>query len=204
MRYTPQHWNRNETPLPNYRQQTWSQRMPKTKSRWLKMKSDDEMELEKKKTSMEIELEFELSQEEERMWTSTLTAREKRTLTTGRLALTLTGSSRSVKTKAKPSQTWLKGGKMSNGIPGTIERKINAWCERHGVSITLPLSQKETLRELYYNPCHVPSEEIFLAMLKSTPIPTEHKRSEHDNFGLPLQAGWKKTWNKKQKFQNLK
>jgi len=82
---------------------------------------------------------------------------------------------------------------MTESIQQCFERKINAWCERHGVSTTLPLSQKETLRELYQNPHQVPSEEIFLAMLKSTPIPTEHKRSEHDNFGLPLQAGWKKT-----------
>jgi hypothetical protein len=82
---------------------------------------------------------------------------------------------------------------MSVGIPRTIEKKINAWCKKRGISTTLPLSQKETLRELYQNPHQVPSEEIILSMLKSTPKPLEHRRPETNNWGTQNQPGWKKT-----------
>jgi hypothetical protein len=58
---------------------------------------------------------------------------------------------------------------MTESIQQCFERKINAWCERRNISTTLPLSQKETLRELYQNPHQVPSEEIFIAMLKAIP-----------------------------------
>jgi len=74
-----------------------------------------------------------------------------------------------------------------------MDRTLNDWCKHHKISPTLPMEQKQILRELYYNPMHVPSEEIILSMLKATPTPLEHKRCTGNDWGTQNQPGWKKT-----------